>query len=129
MENARILAASIGTLLAWLVGGFDYLVQTLVIFIIIDYLSGIAAAWLMKELNSQKGLRGIVKKIFLLSLVVVAQQLDQVVGSNGFLRNAVLYTLIANETISILENCGRIGIPIPKAFYSALEKLKNKGDG
>ena len=124
MDNARKLAAIIGTALAGLVGGFDYLFQTLVIFIIIDYLSGIIAAWMRREINSQKGLRGIAKKVFIVSLVILASRLDVMIGGSGFFRNAVLYALIANETISILENMGRAGVRIPKVFQLALNKVR-----
>ncbi len=118
--------AGIGAFLAWLIGGYDSLVQILVTFIIIDYLTGLSKAWINKELNSQKGLRGIVKKLALISLVVVAEKIDFLIGGNDFVRNAIIYSLISNETISILENAGKMGIPIPKQFFQALDKLKSK---
>ena len=118
--------AAVGAFLAWLIGGYDSLVQILVTFIIIDYLTGLAKAWINKDLSSQKGLRGIVKKLALVSLVVVAEKVDFLIGGNDFVRNAIIYSLISNETISILENAGHMGIPIPKQFFQALEKLKSK---
>ena len=117
---------AVGAFLSWLIGGFDSLVQILVIFIVIDYLTGISKAWILKEVSSQKGLRGIVKKLALISLVVVAAKLDFLLGANGFIRNTIIYSLITNETISILENAGHIGIPIPQQFLQALDKLKSK---
>jgi toxin secretion/phage lysis holin len=126
MENVRYICAAVGAALAWLIGGFDELFKILVVFAIIDYASGITAAWMAKEVSSSRGLRGIAKKVFLLTLVVVADKIDYVLGGNGFLRNSIIYGLMANETISILENCGRMGIPIPKQFFSALEKLQSK---
>ncbi|NTV91011.1 MAG: phage holin family protein, partial [Clostridiales bacterium] len=119
---------AIGAFLAWLIGGFDSLVQILVIFIIIDYLTGLAKAWILKELSSQKGLRGIVKKLALLSLVVVAAKVDFLIGGNGFVRNTIIYSLVTNEIISILENAGHIGIPIPKQFFQVLDKLKSRAE-
>lgn len=128
LENVRWFAAAAGALLAWLIGGFDELFQILVVFAIIDYASGVTAAWINKELSSTRGLKGFAKKIFLLSLVVVADKIDYVLAANDFLRNAVIYGLMANEGISILENCARMGIRIPKPLYSALEKLQAKAD-
>ncbi len=126
MENIRFLYALVGAALAWLVGGFDELFKILIVFAIIDYASGLTAAWLNKEVSSSRGLRGIAKKTFLLALVVVAAKVDYMMAGNNFLRNTVIYALICNEGISILENCGRIGIPIPSPLFSALDKLKTK---
>lgn len=119
---------TIGAALAWLIGGFDSLVQIFVLFIIIDYLTGLIKAWINKEMSSQKGLRGIVKKLALISLVVVAEKIDVLISGNDFVRNTILYSLITNETISILENAGMMGLPIPKQFYQALDKLKGKAE-
>lgn len=119
---------AIGAVMAWLIGGFDSLVQIFMVFIVIDYLTGLAKAWVNKEISSQKGLRGIVKKLALISLVVVAEKIDFLIGGNDFVRNTILYTLITNETISILENAGKMGLPIPKQFYQALDKLKSKAE-
>ncbi len=133
MENLRILYALVGAALAWLIGGFDELFKILVLFAIIDYISGLTAAWMNKEVSSSRGLRGIAKKVFLLALVVVADKVDYMMVGNDFLRNTIIYALICNEGISILENCGRIGIPIPSPLFSALNKLnaenQEKGKG
>lgn len=126
MENAKIIAMAIGAVLSWAVGGFDYLFQTLVIFIVIDYASGVAAAWISGALSSSRGLRGIAKKIFIITLVVVADKIDFMLGGTDFWRNAVLWALIVNETFSILENGGRMGVKIPKVFYKALAVLQDK---
>lgn len=120
--------AAVGAFLSWLIGGFDSLVQILVIFIVIDYLTGLAKAWINRELSSQRGLRGIVKKLALISLVVVAEKVDFLIGGNDFVRNTIIYSLITNETISILENAGHMGIPIPKQFFRALKRLKSKSE-
>jgi toxin secretion/phage lysis holin len=115
-----------GAALAWLVGGFDYLFQVLVIFIVIDYCSGVAAAWINGVLSSSKGLQGIAKKTFIIALVVVADKIDLMLGGSDFWRNAVLWGLIVNETFSIFENGGRMGVKIPKVFYRALAVLQDK---
>jgi toxin secretion/phage lysis holin len=115
-----------GAALSWLFGGLDYLFGVLVIFIVIDYASGVAAAWIRGELSSSKGLQGIAKKTFILALVVVADKIDYMLGGSGFWRNAVLWGLIVNETFSIFENGGRMGVKIPKVFYRALAVLQDK---
>ncbi|MHB1651378.1 MAG: phage holin family protein [Desulfitobacteriaceae bacterium] len=129
MDYVRWISAAMGAALAWLVGGFDYLFQVLVIFIVIDYASGVAAAWILGVLSSSKGLKGIAKKTFILTLVVVADKIDFMLGGSDFWRNAVLWALIVNETFSILENGGRMGVKIPKVFFRALEVLQDKNPG
>lgn len=126
METTRKIAATLGALLSWLVGGTDDLFKILVIFIVIDYISGVAAAWIGGVLSSSKGLKGIAKKIFIVALVVVADKIDFMLGGSDFWRNAVLWALIINETFSILENGGRMGIKIPPVFYKALAVLQDK---
>ena len=126
LDYAHYISVGIGTLLAWLIGGFDYLFQVLVIFIIIDYCSGVTAAWILGRINSSRGLQGIAKKIFIVALVVVADKIDLMLGGSDFWRNAVLWALIINEAFSILENGGRMGIKIPKMFYNALAVLQDK---
>lgn len=129
MDYVRWFSAAMGAALAWLVGGFDYLFQVLVIFIVIDYFSGVAAAWILGILSSSKGLKGIAKKTFILTLVVVADKIDFMLGGSDFWRNAVLWALIVNEMFSILENGGRMGVKIPKVFFRALEVLKEHDPG
>jgi len=126
LDNVRYIAAAMGAALAWLVGGLDYLFQVLVIFIVIDYASGVAAAWIKGILSSSRGLQGIAKKTFIIALVVVADKIDLMLGGSDFWRNAVLWGLIVNETFSIFENGGRMGVRIPKVFYKALEVLQDK---
>ena len=126
MDYVRYIAATMGAALAWLVGGFDYLFLVLVIFTVIDYASGVTAAWIQGELSSSKGLQGIAKKTFIIALVVVADKIDLMIGGSDFWRNAVLWGLIVNETFSIFENGGRMGVKIPKVFYRALAVLQDK---
>jgi toxin secretion/phage lysis holin len=126
LDYVRWFSVAMGATLAWLVGGFDYLFQVLVIFIVIDYASGVAAAWIRGELSSAKGLQGIAKKTFIIALVVVADKIDLMLGGSDFWRNAVLWGLIVNETFSIFENGGRMGVKIPKVFYRALAVLQDK---
>lgn len=119
----------VGGVLVGLLGGWDIALQVLVLFVVLDYATGVAAAWYEKTLNSNVGLRGIAKKIFLFVPVVVGYWFDVVMSTEIF-RSLVIFFYIANEGLSILENLGRAGVPIPSPLKVALEQLreeKNKG--
>jgi toxin secretion/phage lysis holin len=116
------------TLLQFLFGGWSAPLQILVAFIVIDYLSGVVAAFMGKRLDSSVGSKGIAKKVGFLVLVAVAHLLDQVAGLGApVLQTATIWFLIANEGISITENLGEIGVPIPQAIQEALRRLKDEG--
>lgn len=102
--------------------------QILVAFVAIDYLSGVAAAFVCKRLDSAIGARGIAKKVGFLVLVAVAHLLDQIAGLGApVLQTATIWFLVANEGISITENLGEIGVPIPQSLQEALRRLKDEG--
>jgi toxin secretion/phage lysis holin len=124
--NADKLAFSviIGAVVSFL-GGFDILLQTLLIFIVIDYLTGLIKAGLEHKLSSKIGFKGIVKKIMMIILVGVAFQLDKTFNTEQ-LRNMVVAFYIANEGLSILENSIKLGLPIPEKVKIILEELRNK---
>jgi toxin secretion/phage lysis holin len=121
------LKVGVAGTLTYLVGGFDLLLQTVVLFMVLDYLTGVTAGWYECKLNSERGLRGIIKKVCMLVLIVVGHKIDQLSGQDGTIRTMVLYFLLANEGISILENLGRVGITIPSWIKKSLEKLSDKG--
>jgi toxin secretion/phage lysis holin len=131
MESNRTLLQSCfavgATLLQFLFGGWSAPLQILVAFIVIDYLSGVVAAFVGKRLDSSVGSRGIAKKVGFLVLVAVAHLLDQIAGLGApVLKTATIWFLIANEGISITENLGEIGVPIPQSLQEALRRLKNE---
>jgi toxin secretion/phage lysis holin len=116
-----------GTITAAL-GGWDMALQVLVLFVVLDYATGLTAAWYEKKLDSSIGFRGIAKKILLFVPIAVAYALDKALGQE-ILRNLAIWFYVANEGLSIVENLGRAGIPIPKPLRAALEQLKRKGEG
>lgn len=116
------------TTIVYLVGGIDIALQCLLIMIILDYVSGVASAIYNKKLNSQVGLKGILKKFMYLVIVCVSVILDRIIGNTGAIRTLVIYFFVANDGISILENIGKMGIPLPKKLIDTLEQLKKKGD-
>ena len=95
----------------------------LMLFMIIDYITGMAKAFVTKTLNSQRGGIGIVKKFLVLCIVIVAHYLQIISGMDG-VELLVLYFFLANEALSILENCGNAGLPLPQKLLRALEQLK-----
>lgn len=96
--------------------------------VIIDYISGVAAAWVAGDVSSSKGLIGIIKKVMYFFIVAVAHVIDVATNAGGVLRNLTIGFLLANEGISILENCGRCGVPLPQKLVDVLEQLRDKSD-
>lgn len=135
--KARILSllGVVGSFIASLFGGFDAALVTLVIFMGVDYITGLVVAGVFHAsektkngaLESRAGWKGICRKGVTLLVVLVACRLDLIMGSS-FIRDAVVIAFIANETISIIENAGLMGIPIPAVIARAIEVLKNKAE-
>jgi toxin secretion/phage lysis holin len=116
------------TTFIYLLGGVDVALQCLLIMIILDYISGIASAIYNKNLDSKIGLKGILKKFMYLIIVCVSVIIDKIVGNTGAVRTLVIYFFVANDGLSIIENMGKMGIPLPKKLIDTLNQLKNKGD-
>lgn len=102
---------------------YSDLFGVLMLFMVIDYITGICKGYVTKTLNSQRGGIGIVKKFLILCVIIVSHYLQIISGFEG-IELLVLYFFIANEVLSILENIGRAGIPIPQKLLNALEQLK-----
>ena len=125
---------AVGSFIAAALGGWDYALQALIIFMIVDYFMGMILAGVFKKskksstgaLNSNAGFKGVTKKIILLLFVLVGYQLDYVLSAN-FVRNTVIIALIVNELISITENGGLMGIPIPATIQKAIDILNKRG--
>lgn len=118
-----------GATASFLFGGWSALIQTLVIFVIIDYIFAVIVAGAHGELNSKIGFKGIVKKITIFVLVAVAHQVDLTLGDGSFVKDAVIFFYIANELLSILETSAKTDLPIPDVLKRAVDVLKQKGDG
>ena len=123
---AGITLAALGTAASALLGGWDMWLQVLVYFVIADYLTGVLAAFCLKKLSSEVGARGIAKKVFIFLLVGIAYQIDMLAGTE-LVRVAVCGFYIGIEGLSILENAGKLGIPLPEVLTSALEQMQNRG--
>ena len=126
-KNLQCVSAGICAVCAFLFGRLDGLLYALIAFMILDYITGIIVACIQKSLSSATGFKGIAKKVFILLLVAVGNILDiQVIGGGNVCRATVIGFYIANEGISILENCGKIGLPLPQKLIDVLKQLKNK---
>lgn len=112
------------TWIGWLVGGYDTMMVTLLLFMCADYISGIMCGITNKELSSEVGFKGIFKKIMILLLVGVTNLLGQATGIEG-LRYIVISFYLANEGISIIENASILGLPVPQKIKDVLEQLKS----
>ena len=108
--------------------GYDTLFKALLIFIVLDYLSGVMRAICTKKLSSKIGAKGIIKKIGYIVLIVVVEILDILLKDNGYLRNIIIYMFIANEGISILENWSAMGIKVPDIIKDKFSNLKGGDD-
>lgn len=107
-------------------GGFDSALRLLIVLIIADYITGIAAAIKLQKLDSSVGFTGLIKKVIILILVWIGFELDKSLGSQ-FLRNAIIFFYASNEGVSVLENTSKLGVPYPNKLKEILEQLKDKG--
>ena len=122
-------SAALCGLAGFLFGSLDGLLLALIAFMVLDYATGLVVAWNRKELSSAVGFTGIAKKVLILALVAVGHLLDaHILGGGSVCRNTVIGFYIANEGISILENAGNIGIPLPEKLLEVLKQLKAKND-
>ncbi|HEM5420851.1 phage holin family protein [Streptococcus suis] len=123
----KILFSMIGGLIGSLFGELDGILYALLVFIIIDYLTGIFAAVVEKQLSSSIGFRGIFKKIAILFLVSLGHMIDTaVIKQGGTIRTMVVFFYLSNEGLSILENTVRIGLPIPEKLQAILKQINER---
>ena len=122
------IVAVLATFFTYLFGSWDLALQVLIVFMVLDYLTGVLRAYLIGQLSSEVGFKGLVKKCMILVVLIIGVMLDRILGTGTWVfRTLVCYFYIANEGISLLENVGNIGIPIPNKIRNALEQL-NKDD-
>lgn len=137
MKESIITAIGVvGALVTSLFGGWDAALMTLIIFMAIDYITGLIVAGVFHNsrktesgaLESGTGWKGLCRKGMTLLVVLIAHRLDLTMGTD-FIRNTVIIGYMANETISIVENAGLMGLPIPPAILKAIDVLKAKEEG
>lgn len=132
-ETICVVLGMIGSTIASFFGGWNAGLTTLVIFMAIDYLSGLVVAGVFHKSNksdtgsleSYAGWKGLCRKIYTLVIVLVAYRLDLVIGTS-YIRDATVIAFITNETISLVENAGLMGVPLPKVVTRAIDILQKK---
>ncbi len=117
-----------GALASYLFGGWPALLGVLLAVVVTDYITGVIAGATEGKLSSQVGMKGIAKKVMIFVIIAVAHLADTAIGMGDIFRDAAIFFYLANELLSILENAGRIGVPIPRAIQKAVEILHGKSD-
>ena len=126
----QMVFAAVGGWLGYYLGGCDGLLLALVAFAAADYLTGVMCAVSDRKLSSNVGFKGICRKVLIFLLVGIANILDvRVIGTGSVLRTAVIFFYISNEGVSLLENAGHLGLPIPQKMKDVLEQLHDRGEG
>ena len=123
---AGISGAAVGSFFCGILGGWDSWLEILVLFMVLDYITGLAAGFIQKKLHSGVAFAGVCKKVFVFALVAVAYGVDQLMGTE-IIRVAVIGFYIGVEGLSILKNAGIAGLPLPAVLENALEEMREKG--
>lgn len=134
-EKLLTILGTIGCIISGFFGGMDAAMQILIIFMALDYITGLVVAGIFHNspktdngaLESHAGLKGLIRKGMMLVIVYVAMKIDIVTGAN-YIRDAVCIAFVTNELISIIENAGLMGVPIPAVVTNAIEVLKAKSE-
>lgn len=123
----QVALAAVGGTLGWFLGELDGFLYALIAFVVIDYLTGVMCAIVEKKLSSAVGFKGIFKKVLIFVMVGVGNIIDvQVLGQAGVLRTAVIFFYLSNEGVSMLENAGHLGLPIPQKLKDVLAQLHDR---
>lgn len=125
-EYLSAILATVGYLFIYLLGGWDVALQCLLLAIVFDYISGMIKAYHTRTISSKIGFHGIVKKVGVLLIVMLGVLVDRVTGNTGAVRTLVIYYFVANEGLSVIENLGQSGVPIPDSIKKALKALKKE---
>lgn len=128
-NTIQLIFTAVGGWLGYFLGGFDGLLYALIAFVVIDYITGVMCAIIDRKLSSAVGFKGIFRKVLIFLLVGIANIIDvQVIGTGAVLRTAVIFFYISNEGVSLLENAGHLGLPIPEKIKTVLEQLHDRAE-
>lgn len=116
------------TTIVYILGGWDVALISMVIVVIIDYITGVASAFYNKKLSSKQGLKGIIKKFCYFLIVALAVVIDNLLGQSGIIRTLVIYFFVANDGLSVIENMAEMDIKLPRKLIDALEELRHKSE-
>ena len=125
----QVALTAAGGALGWFIGEMDGFLYALIAFVVIDYITGVMCAIIDRKLSSAVGFKGIFRKVLIFLLVGIANIIDvQVIGTGAVLRTAVIFFYISNEGVSLLENAGHLGLPIPDKIKTVLEQLHDRAE-
>ena len=128
-NSIQFVFTVMGGWLGYFLGGYDGLLYALIVFMVMDYITGVMCAVSDKKLSSAVGFKGICRKVIILMLVGIANLLDvEVIGTGAVLRTAVIFFYLSNEGVSLLENAAHLGLPIPEKLKVVLAQLHNKAE-
>ena len=128
-NSIQLVFAMIGGWLGYFLGGYDGLLYALIVFMVVDYITGVMCAIVDKKLSSAVGFKGICRKVLIFALVGIGHLLDtQVIGSGSVLRTAIIFFYISNEGLSLVENAAYLGLPIPTKLHKVLEQLHDRAE-
>lgn len=128
-NTIQLIIAGLGGWLGYFLGGSDGLLIALIIFVMADYITGVMCAIADRKLSSSAGFKGICRKVLIFLLVGIANMVDiHVMGNGSVLRGTVIFFYLSNEGLSILENAGHLGLPIPSQLKNVLEQLHNRNE-
>ena len=128
-NTIQLIFSAVGGWLGYFLGGCDGLLYALIAFVVIDYVTGVMCAIINRELSSAVGFKGIFRKVLIFLLVGIANIIDvQVIGTGAVLRTAVIFFYISNEGVSLLENAGHLGLPIPEKIKTVSEQLHDRAE-
>ena len=123
----QMAIAAIGGWLGYFLGGMDGLMIALLIFMVLDYITGVMCGIADKKLSSAVGFKGLCRKVVIIALVGVGHVVDMhVIGTGGALRSAVICFYLSNEGVSLLENAAHLGLPVPDKLKDILAQLHNR---
>lgn len=118
------MIGAISTACVYVFGGLDVALQCLLVAIVLDYITGMIKAYKSATLDSKIGIKGILKKVGILCLVALSVIVDKLAGETGLIRTTVIYYLVANEGLSIIENLGAVGVLVPEILKDKLKQLQ-----
>ena len=128
-NTIQLIFTAVGGWLGWFLGGCDGLLYALLIFVTLDYLTGVMCAVADHKLSSEVGFKGICRKVLIFALVGIGHVLDtQVIGTGSILRTAVIFFYLSNEGVSLVENAAHLGLPIPEKLKAVLEQLHDRAE-
>ncbi|AQU05413.1 holin [Dehalococcoides mccartyi] len=123
----QLALSAVGGAIGWFFGGMDGLIYALLVFVVADYITGVMCAIADKKLSSEVGFKGICKKVLIFVMVGIGHIMDTyLIGNGEVLRTAVIFFYCSNEGVSMLENAGHLGMPIPAKLKDVLEQLHDR---